>query len=296
MSFILKMAWRDSRRNRARLFLFISAITVGIAALTAVRSFSVNLTADIDRESKTLLGADLLISANKPAPDSILQRFDTAGAARAEVTNFMSMVRFPANGGTRLSQIRALEGDYPFYGKWKSEPVDAWKTFRAGKTALVDHSLMLQYGIRPGDSIQVGKVMFAIEGELLSSPGRAGIASSIAPVVFIPIQWLDSTGLIQRGSRVDYQYFYKMPAGADPDAMVKPMEEKMEKAGLDWDTVESRKRSIRRAFGNFGTFLNLVGFIALLLGCIGVAGAVHIYIKDKLPTVAILRCLGASGR
>ncbi len=296
MNFILKMAWRDSRRNRARLFLFISAITVGIAALTAVRSFSVNLTGDIDREAKTLLGADLLVDANQEAPDSVLQQFNMPGTERSDVINFMSMVRFPGNGGTRLSQIRALEGDYPFYGKWKSNPENSWKTFRSGKAALVDHALMLQFNIRPGDSIQVGNVTFAIEGDLLSSPGRAGIASSIAPVVFIPAAWLDSTGLIQRGSRVDYQYFYKMPAGTDPDALMKPLEKQFEKAGLGWDTVEERKRSIGKAFGNFGTFLNLVGFIALLLGCIGVAGAVHIYIKDKLPTVAILRCLGASGR
>lgn len=296
MNFILKMAWRDSRRNRARLFLFISAITVGIAALTAVRSFSVNLTGDIDREAKTLLGADLLVDANQEAPDSVLQQLNMPGTERSDVINFMSMVRFPGNGGTRLSQIRALEGDYPFYGKWKSNPENSWKTFRSGKAALVDHALMLQFNIRPGDSIQVGNVTFAIEGDLLSSPGRAGIASSIAPVVFIPAAWLDSTGLIQRGSRVDYQYFYKMPAGTDPDALMKPLEKQFEKAGLGWDTVEERKRSIGKAFGNFGTFLNLVGFIALLLGCIGVAGAVHIYIKDKLPTVAILRCLGASGR
>ena len=296
MSFILKMAWRDSRRNRARLFLFISAITVGIAALTAVRSFSVNLTADIDREAKTLLGADLLLDANQPAPDSVLSKFDTPGTERAQVTNFVSMVRFPGNGGPRLCQIRALEGNYPFFGIWKSSPEDSWQTFRTGKKALVEHALMLQYGIRPGDSIQVGNVTFAIEGELLSSPGRAGIASSIAPVVFIPSAWLDSTGLIQRGSRVDYQYFFKMPDGTDVDATVKPLEKQLEQANLDWDTVNSRKRSIGTAFGNFGTFLNLVGFIALLLGCIGVAGAVHIYIKDKLPTVAILRCLGASGR
>lgn len=296
MSFILKMAWRDSRRNRARLFLFISAITVGIAALTAVRSFSVNLTADIDREAKTLLGADLLLDANQPAPDSVLSKFNTPGTDRAQVTNFVSMVRFPQNGGTRLSQIRALEGNYPFFGKWKSSPEDAWKTFRSGRKALVDHALMLQYNIRPGDSIQVGNVTFAIEGELLSSPGRAGIASSIAPVVFIPAAWLDSTGLIQRGSRVDYQYFYKMPDGTDVDAFVQPLEKQLENANIGWDTVAERKRNVSRAFGNFGTFLNLVGFIALLLGCIGVAGAVHIYIKDKLPTVAILRCLGASGR
>ncbi|MCC6282771.1 MAG: FtsX-like permease family protein, partial [Saprospiraceae bacterium] len=296
MSFILKMAWRDSRRNRSRLLLFISAITVGIAALTAVRSFSVNLMGDIDREAKTLLGADLLIDANQPAPDSILAKFETPGTEKAKVLNFVSMIRFPKNGGTRLSLIRSLEGNYPFYGKWKSVPENSWRSFRTGKKALVDHALMLQFGIQPGDSIQIGDITFLVEGDLMSSPGRAGIASSIAPVVFITSEWLDSTGLVQRGSRVDYQYFYQMPAGSDPDALVKGMDKELEKANLNSDTVESRKRSIGSAFGNFGTFLNLVGFIALLLGCIGVAGAVHIYIKDKLPTVAILRCLGASGR
>lgn len=296
MRFILKMAWRDSRRNRARLLLFISAITVGIAALTAVRSFSVNLMGDIDREAKTLLGADLLLGANQPAPDSLLAKFDLPGTEKAKVLNFMSMVRFPKNGGTRLSLIRSLEGNYPFYGQWKSVPVDSWKTFRSDKKALVDHALMLQFGIQPGDSIQIGNLTFVVEGDLLSSPGRAGIASSIAPVVFIPSQWLEATGLVQRGSRVDYQYYYKMPESAKPEALVKPLEKQLEKANLDWDTVESRKKGIGSAFGSFGTFLNLVGFIALLLGCIGVAGAVHIYIKDKLPTVAILRCLGASGK
>lgn len=296
MRFILKMAWRDSRRNRARLLLFISAITVGIAALTAVRSFSTNLMGDIDREAKTLLGADLLIDANQAAPDSILANFDLPGTEKAKVLNFMSMVRFPKNGGTRLSLIRSLEGNYPFYGKWKSNPVDSWKSFRTGQKALVDHALMLQFDIQPGDSIQVGNLTFEVEGDLVSSPGRAGIASSIAPVVFIPAQFLDATGLVQRGSRVDYQYYYKMPESLKPDELIKPYEKQLRKANLDWDTVESRKRGIGSAFGSFGTFLNLVGFIALLLGCIGVAGAVHIYIKDKLPTVAILRCLGASGK
>jgi putative ABC transport system permease protein len=42
-------------------------------------------------------------------------------------------------------------------------------------------------------------------------------------------------------------------------------------------------------------FLNLVGFIALLLGCVGVASAIHLYVKEKLSSVAVLRCLGAGG-
>jgi putative ABC transport system permease protein len=290
------MAWRDSRRNRARLFLFISAIVAGIAALTAVRSFSVNLMGDINRESKTLLGADLLLQANQPLADTMMAKFKVPGTEQATVLNFLSMIRFPSNGGTRLSLIRSLEGNFPFYGTWKSEPADSWKRFRDGQKALVDHSLMLQFNIHPGDSIQVGNLTFQIEGELLSSPGRAGVTSAIAPFVYIPAQYLNQTGLVQRGSRIDYQYYFKMDDNLQADALVKPWEKQLEKSNVNWDTVESRKKSIGKAFGNFGTFLNLVGFIALLLGCIGVAGAVHIYIKDKLPTVAILRCLGASGR
>lgn len=296
MGFILKMAWRDSRRNRARLFLFIAAVTVGIAALTAVRSFSVNLTRDIDREAKTLLGADLQIDARQVVPDTLLDKFAPTGTERAQVTSFVSMVRFPKNGGTRLTQVRAVQGGYPFYGKWKTEPLDARKLLNKAPVVLVEHALMLQFGAKPGDSIQVGNVTFVIGGDLLSSPGRAGIASSIAPVVFMPMSWLDSTGLVQFGSRVDYQYFYKLPEGQNPEALVDLHKKELEKANVDWSTVEGRKENIGNAFNNLGTFLNLVGFISLLLGCIGVAGAVHIYIKDKLPTVAILRCLGASGR
>ncbi|MEZ4940912.1 MAG: FtsX-like permease family protein [Saprospiraceae bacterium] len=299
MSFILKMAWRDSRRNRARLLLFISAIVAGIAALTAVRSFSVNLTNDIDREAKSLLGADLMIEGNQPLPDSLFDRvMATPGAQSARVFNLLSMAYFSKTAGTRLTNIRASDPGYPFFGTWKSTPENAYQNYQqgGGKKALVEHGLLLQFGVGLGDTIQIGTESFEITGDLLSRPGRAGIGSAIAPVAFIPIQWLDSTGLVQKGSRVWYQYYFKIPQSRDLDSLVNRLDKPLEKANMDWETVESNKRQIGRAFGNFSTFLNLVGFVALLLGCIGVAGAVHIYIKDKLPTVAILRCLGASGR
>ena len=289
------MAWRDSRRNRARLFLFIAAVTVGIAALTAVRSFSINLQKDIDREAKTLLGADLSIEARQPAPDSLLAHFKPPGTELARVVSFVTMVRFPKNEGTRLVQVRALEGNFPFYGKWKTEPDNAAAGLQQ-VSALAEHALMLQFNLAPGDSVQIGNIVLPIGRDLLSSTGRAGIASSIAPVVYIPLRLLDATELVQRGSRVDYQYFFKYPPSVEVRQLTEPRKKQMEAANLDWSTVESRKENIGAAFGNMGMFLNLTGFIALLLGCIGVAGAVHIYIRDKLPTVAILRCLGAAGK
>ncbi|HLG39775.1 MAG TPA: FtsX-like permease family protein, partial [Chitinophagaceae bacterium] len=64
----------------------------------------------------------------------------------------------------------------------------------------------------------------------------------------------------------------------------------------NYDTVESQKEDTSRSLTDLTQFLALISFIALLLGCIGVASAIHIYVREKINSVAILRCLGARGR
>ncbi len=306
------MAWRDSRRNRGRLLLFISSIVIGIAALVAINSFSENLQKDINREAKTLTGADLIVQGGQPSTDSLRQLFDLLGEEqRAETWSLVSMVYFPKNGGTRLSQVRAQTGDFPFYGKLSTEPPNAAEVFKKaseplspvgtlpsaeGQIALVEKTLMLQFDLKVGDTVRVGNTPFLIAGQLNSAPGRAGIAGSIAPVVYIPKQYLPETGLVQPGSLVWYQYFFKFKEGTNiADLKSTILDPALEKKPWEIETVEQRREQLGDAFGSMNTFLNLVGFIALLLGCIGVASSVHIYIKDKMPSIAVLRCLGASG-
>ena len=290
------MAWRDSRRNRGRLLLFISSIILGIAALVAINSFSENLQKDINGEAKTLLGADLIVEGTSAAKDSMAMLLDTLGIEQSSATYFISMVYFPKNGGTRLGQIRALQGNFPFYGKIATTPENVFPNLQDEQYALVDKTLMLQYDIAVGDSVKIGEQSFLIGGQINSAPGRSGIASSIAPVVYIPMSKLAATGLIQKGSRVEYQYYFKFAADTDVDEIADNIAPQFKAASLRVETVSERKKGIGQAFKSLTTFLNLVGFIALLLGCIGVASAVHIYVKDKLKTVAVLRCLGASGK
>ncbi len=297
IAWLLTMARRDSRRNRGRLLLFISSIVLGIAALVAIDSFSINLKKSIDNEAKGLVGADLVLQTRQePADKSLQGLIDTLGGEKARQVSFVSMVLFPKNGGTRLANVRALEGNYPFYGNIVTQPSDAQTSFRVGKKALVDKTLMMQYRINVGDSVKIGDTKFVIEGEMSGAPGQAGIASTVAPVIYIPIQSLDATGLIQKGSRVEFNYYFKYAEATNPDALIKPYEDRLKKQGIDIDTVKNRKQSLGTAFTSMTDFLNLVGFVALLLGCIGVASAVHIYLKDKRSTVAVLRTLGASGR
>jgi putative ABC transport system permease protein len=70
---------------------------------------------------------------------------------------------------------------------------------------------MLQYQAKVGDSIKIGNVTFAIAGILEKAPGSTGLTSSVAPSVYIPMDYLTQTGLMQKGSRVGYRYYFKIP-------------------------------------------------------------------------------------
>ncbi|MEB2784885.1 ABC transporter permease [Algoriphagus persicinus] len=291
---IIKMAFRDFRKNISRLLLFVSSIVVGIAALVAISSFGENLTADIDNQAKELLGADLVLENNKPVGD---QPIDSAATQMASEVNFASMVAFPETGASRLTQVRALEGDFPFYGFFETIPASGDADFRSGgKKALVEKTLMAQFNAEVGDQIKVGEVLFEIVGELQKVPGQTGITATVAPAVYIPKAYLEETGLVQYGSRVEYNNYYQFVAGTDVEALIKPYEDQWEEERVDADTVEDRKRSTGRSFANLSNFLSLVAFIALLLGCVGVASAVNVFVKEKLSSVAVLRCLGVSSR
>ncbi len=291
-NWILKMAMRDFRKNLSRLLLFVSSIVVGIAALVAISSFGENLVKDIDNQAKELLGADLVLENNKPLGD---QALDSVAIQLASEVNFASMVAFPKTDASRLTQVRALEGDFPFYGKLETIPAEGDADFRSGgKKALVEKTLMAQFDAQVGDSIKVGAVMFRIVGELQKVPGQTGITATVAPAVYIPMAYLEETGLVQYGSRVEYNRYLQFASGTNVEELIKPYEDQWEMDRVDADTVEDRKRSTGRSFGNLSNFLSLVAFIALLLGCVGVASAVNVFVKEKLASVAVLRCLGVA--
>ncbi|WP_316826159.1 ABC transporter permease [Pedobacter miscanthi] len=295
-SWLFKMAWRDSRKNRARLFLFISSIVLGIAALVAVYSFKDNLQRDIDAQAKELTGADLVLDSRKGVSKAMQKMLDTLGNERSQEKTFASMIYFQKGGGSRLVQMKALEGNYPYYGTIETIPLAAAKNFQSGRNALVDQTLMLQYNAKVGDSVKIGDLNFKILGTLTKAPGQTGIGSSIAPTVYIPLKLLDKTNLIKTGSRINNKFYFRYNDPSGIDAWVKKQDARFEKEGFEADTVESRKEQTGRSFKDVNRFLALSGFIALLLGCVGVGSAIHVYIQEKLSAIATLRCLGLKSR
>jgi putative ABC transport system permease protein len=293
-SFVWKMAWRDSRSSRRRLLLFSISITLGIAALVSIGSFRHSLARAIDDQARSLIGADLVISSSRafrPEDEALLH---SLGEAQAREVRFMTMASFPKTNGTRLAQVRALGGDFPFYGPMETVPPAAAREFRQGGLALVDESLLLQFRAEIGDRIKIGETEFAIVGALRKAPGEATAAATFAPRIYIPLQNLPETQLLKTGSLARYRALVKFAANTDVEKRIETLGPQIKRLGLDYDTVAERKRNLGNSLENLYRFLNLVGFISLLLGAVGVASAIQAHLQQKTKTGAILRCLGLS--
>lgn len=292
-SWLWKMAWRDARASFGKLGLFMAFIVLGIAAVVSIHSFGENLKDNIALQSKSLMGADYIIDSDQPITEKVSHIIDSLGGADASETSFSSMILFPSNGKTKLMDLRGISGGFPFYGKietTQNDPVD----FQQQNAALVDATTMLQFGLKPGDSIKFGNVTLPILGRLKSIPGSSSIFSSIAPPVLVPEYAVKSSGLIQTGSRIDYNYYFQARAGQDMKELDEKLDPVLDIENADIDTHTATSERLGRRYENFGKFLNLVAFIALLMGCIGIASSIHLYIKSKLRSVAVLKCLGVS--
>jgi putative ABC transport system permease protein len=296
---VLALAWRESRFARRRLLLFLSAISLGVAALVAVQGFANNLERGVERESKSLLGADAELESRQPFTGetlALLDSLEAAGVPVARVTSLASMALLPRTGGTRLAQVRATEPGYPFYGVIETQPAEAWQGLHQGRNAVADPALIAALQARVGDSISVGEARFQLVGAIRKVPGDVDIASSFAPRLYIPAEHLRSTRLIEFGSRVDYAAYILLPAAEVVERLLEDHRDVFRAERVRSETAAEQQRDVSRALGRLSSYLGLIGVFALMLGGIGVASAMGAYMAEKVDTVAVLRCLGATAR
>ncbi|MBA3405422.1 MAG: ABC transporter permease, partial [Gemmatimonadaceae bacterium] len=295
---IAGLTWRESRSARRRLLLYMSAISLGVAALVAIDSFAGNVTRSLSEQSRALLGGDISFRSRRPFSDTQKAILDTLArtqrAAFSRVTTFPSMALVPRSGATRLVQVRAVSANYPFYGVITTEPAGRWRTLQQGANALVDPSLLIALNARLGDTITLGFGRFVIAAVLKDVPGTPGVAEIIGPRVFIPERYLAETQLLTFGSTAEYSVLARLPAGANPGRAIGPLRPSFEKAQVRVRTVTESEDNTTESIQQLTRFIGIVGLVALLLGGVGVASGVRAFVARKIDTVAILRCIGAS--
>ncbi len=288
------MAWRDGRSSAWRLSFFLVSIALGVAALVAIGCFDHNLRTAVDDQARSLLGADLRVRARRafdPETEEFLAReFDSESLEEARRVSFSSMAVFPKQDGTRLVRVRAVEGDYPFYGDVETIPPEAASTYHHGRFALVDDSLLHQFSAEVGDTVRIGTYDYKIAGRLVQVPGESATRALFGPRIYVPRGEIDPQ-LLVTGSRVTHEVFYR--GDVSDDKRQQRLEVHCNRFDLEWDTVEDAQRRLGRSAEDLGSFLGLVGFVAVLLGGLGIGSAIHVLAMRKVPMAAVLRCLGA---
>jgi putative ABC transport system permease protein len=292
-SWVLKMAWRDSRASRNRLFLFSFSIVLGVAALAAIGFLQRSLDKTIDEQARELLGADLMLSSRAAFTVAETNLFEKLGGEQATEYDFNSMVLAPSSGTTRFVQVRALSGDFPFFGNFEAEPSDALASLRRGDGVLMEEALVIQLGVNLGDVIKLGNFNTKLVGILKKIPGETAAFAGLTPKVYLPFTKLAETGLMGKGSRVRYKQYFKFREGTVVEKLTETHKAQIERSRMEVDTVIKRKAALGKAVDNLKHFLNLIAFIALLLGSVGVASAIHVHINSKWRSIAVLRCMGA---
>ena len=300
---LLRLAWREARSSRRRLLLLVAAIATGTAALVAINTFTANLRTAVAGEARGLLGADLALSSRTSPTDALRRLADSlacAGAApcdaRATVTTFGAMGYVPARTGVRLVRVTAVEGSWPFFGKITTSPSGAWPQLQRERVALVDPAFLTALGATVGDTLALGALRLPIVGTVDYVPGDVGIATAFGPRVFIPGALVRETGLLGFGARAEYDTYLRLPTGFDVEATADTLRPTLRAERVRVRTVQDEQRNLGNALERLGRYLGLVALVALLLGGIGVGSAVHVLIRQKMDTVAVLRCLGGSSR
>lgn len=299
--FVVRMAWRQAHAAWRRLVLLTASVVAGVGALVAVNSFTANITVAVAEQAQDLLGADLSLTSRSPADDikparrllDSLQRTGGATVRIATSATFAAMAYQPRSGGARLVQLRTVDPGWPYYGEITTAPGAIWPLLQNGG-AIVDPSLLTALNIKVGDTLALGEGRFPILGTVINVPGDVGLQMAFGARVFIANKSLAATKLLAFGSRAQYETFVKLPRTIDPQAVARSNYPALRSERVTVHTIADDRDSLTRGLIRLGNYLGLVALAALLLGGLGVASAVHVFIRQQLDSIAVLRCLGAT--
>ena len=294
---VFRLSWRETRASRRRLLLFGAAISIGVATLVAIRSFTADVEAAVHRQARELLGADLLLTSNRPFTAPVEALLDSLGrqgvqVGRRTLLNSMAYVRH--SDATRLVDLRAVGGGFPFYGRVETVPAGAWRALDSSDAAVVDTSLLVELRAAIGDTLELGRRSFRIAGVATEVPGRlSGGLGELLPQVYIPVRDVAGTGLVVFGSRATYQALLKVDGESAARHIEAVHRRLFEQEAVRTRTAGDAEAGLTNSLDQLSSFLQFVGLIALLLGGIGVASGIGAFVAGKLDTIAVLRCLGA---
>jgi putative ABC transport system permease protein len=293
----IRIAWREIRAARTRFLFVILAVAVGVGALTGVRGFSRSFRHMLLAQARTLMAGDLTVrvfALPTPDQDATLQALASRGVQRTWITETVTMASSPTVPDPVLISVKAVDPTaYPYYGAVLLSPPQPFRQALTPTTVVVSDDLLLRLDAQPGATLRIGGQDFRIAASVASEPDRMTGSLNVGPRVMISREGLARTGLISLGSRASERYLFKLPPAGGPTVSETRA---LLKAAFPEATIADFTEThpiITRGLDRSTTFLSLSGLIALVIGAMGVASAMHGHLQQKLDSIAVMKCIGA---
>lgn len=302
---LLVQAWRLARRELRgglRGFrVFLACLALGSFAIAGVGSFSAAARSGLLSDARALLGGDLEVRRVHRPLDSAERAFLAAAGRVSRVVTLRAMVRAAGGEQRSLVELKAVDGAYPLYGSVASAPPQPLARALAQAPdgrygALVEPALLQRLGLQVGASLHLDQATLRIAGTLQREPDRTLRGFTLGPRLLISSAALAASGLVQPGSLVTYAYRLRLPTGSDAAAFRERLHQAFPEAGWRVRTWREAAPRVHRVLDRLTVNLTLIGLCALLVGGVGVAGAVRGYLVGKVMHIATMKCVGAAGR
>ncbi len=293
---LARIAWRDLRGSRAAALIILACLTLGVATITGIGSLRQSVMATVERDARVLLGGDLVIESTNRALEADELSTIVPGDARSSHSVVTNAIAFADSGRQVATSLKAVDDDYPLYGRVASDPPLPLEVALADGGALVEASLLQRLQVAVGDTLELGNGRVEIRGILVAEPDRLGGFVGLGPRVMVHQQTLAALGILAPGALARHSYGLAL---ADPgSAAALSAALRRDHADAHWraQTFETVQPRIARQSDRLASYLSLAGIAALLIGGLGVGIVVDAHLRSRQRTIATLRCIGTTAR
>ncbi len=302
MSFIFNLAWRELRASWRRLLFFFLCIGIGVGSIVALRSMIQSLNRAVAGEARALMTADAQAETTREWSAEALTKIERVARpplveARTETVEAPTMLR-PSDegrGGALMVELKGVERGFPLYGDFRLEdgrPFD-FSLLENGGT-VVAPLLLERLNLKIGDRVRIGEREFEIRGVSKQEPGSSG-GFRLGPRVFVARADLEAAGLTGFGSRARRKILFKVADGR-LEELVKTLRAELGSNLVNVRSYRDSQENLGEQFARAENYLSLTGLVVLVLGGIGVSSVTRVFVEQKKKSIAVLKCVGATGR
>ena len=301
MKFIFNLTRREIRSSWRRLLFFFLCIALGVGSVVALRSLIQNLTKVVGNDARALMTADVEVtSTNDFSPTDISKIEEIIGKfpiveARNETISTASMARpaDPANESLEFIELKGIKPPFPLVGAFSlsdGEPFD-FKLLE-GNGAVIAKVLLEELTVKVGDRLRIGESEFQIRATFDEEPGGSS-GFRLGARIFVEKKAFDDAGITRNTSRVRRKILYR--TADNPTELVTQLRDALKGTTVQVNSYREQQENLSQQFERTENYLSLTGLLILVLGGVGVWNVARAFVEQKRKTVAVLKCLGASG-